>query len=104
MLEKLEWAVGLTKDKAETRGVGGRSREERRRRWWRLSGDLMGRGRCDAGTLGAARRAGGGRRGRRAVVGGRAAAIKHDHPMGRDYPFPSGASELRIRNNKCNST
>ncbi len=29
--------------------------------------------------------------------------IKHDHPMGRDHPFPSGASELRKRNNKCNS-
>jgi hypothetical protein len=33
-------------------------------------------------------------------LGGRVAAIKQDHPMGRDYPFPSGASELGICNNK----
>ncbi len=32
------------------------------------------------------------------------AARIEDRRMGRDYPFPSGASELLISNNKCNST
>jgi hypothetical protein len=34
----------------------------------------------------------------------RVVRTRRRQPMGRDCPFPSRASELRIRNDKCNST